>query len=115
MTPTIYALLRSQEANVNGMELKEGKGGEYEGGLFGKPKEDDLVNLVWVVSPVFSRFAKRAPVRLSSTYQNPRVDPLAASYFILRLTATSCPFTKPSNTISSTTDLAKPSPRSGWA
>lgn len=35
-----------QEANVNGMELREGSGNEWKDG---KPTEDDLLNVVWVV------------------------------------------------------------------
>ena len=37
-----------REANVNGMDLREGKGNENKG-LFGKPTEDDLLNVVWIV------------------------------------------------------------------
>jgi len=37
-----------QEANVNGMDLKEGAGNEFQG-LVRKPTEDDLMNVVWVV------------------------------------------------------------------
>ncbi|GAX81266.1 hypothetical protein CEUSTIGMA_g8698.t1 [Chlamydomonas eustigma] len=37
-----------KDANVNGMDLKEGAGNEFQG-LFGKPTEDDLMNVVWVV------------------------------------------------------------------
>lgn len=36
-----------QEANVNGMILKEGKGNEFK--AWGQPTEDDLTNVVWVV------------------------------------------------------------------
>jgi len=36
----------TQEANVNGMELREGSGNVYNGK---KPSEDDIVNVVWVV------------------------------------------------------------------
>lgn len=35
-----------QQANVNGMELREGKGNTF---MNGKPTEDDLLNVVWVV------------------------------------------------------------------
>ena len=31
------------------MDLREGSGNEYKGGLFGRPTEDDLLNVVWVV------------------------------------------------------------------
>ena len=37
-----------REANVNGMELREGKGNENKG-IFGQPTEDDRVNVVWIV------------------------------------------------------------------
>jgi len=35
-----------KEANVDGMELKEGKGNAWQDG---KPTEDDLLNTVWVL------------------------------------------------------------------
>jgi hypothetical protein len=31
------------------MDLREGSGNEYKGGLFGRPTEDDILNVVWVV------------------------------------------------------------------
>lgn len=37
-----------QAANVNKMELREGKGNELKG-LFGSATEDDLLNVVWIV------------------------------------------------------------------
>lgn len=37
-----------REANVNGMDLREGKGNENKG-IFGQPTEDDLLNVVWMV------------------------------------------------------------------
>eukprot|EP00798_Chlamydomonas_sp_ICE-L_P013659 gene13659-19546_t len=40
----LYKVL--QDANVNGMELREGRGNEFEGM---KAREDDLLNVVWII------------------------------------------------------------------
>lgn len=46
LPPTTNVLPPPQDANKDGMDLREGRGNEFRGR---KPSEDDLLNVVWVV------------------------------------------------------------------
>ena len=71
------------------MDLREGSGNEYKGGLFGRPTEDDLLNVVWVVDSgnlPFYRVSKRNVVHDSHNCRSKKLLKLInmASYTVCK-------------------------------
>eukprot|EP00983_Pelagomonas_calceolata_P070830 1150939-Pelagomonas_calceolata.AAC.2 len=82
----------ASEANVNGMELREGSGNVWNGN---KPSEDDILNVVWVVD------SKQLPFYRAEKYHQyhtgigkmfPWVSAVSVHFFGLRCSPVLLPF-----------------------